>query len=78
MSDRTFDAYEPAADPHDPKLAQYWMRQGPKTAAFLLVIPGCAIIGAGIGLLLSHPLPYRLIGFGMGLLVWGFIVALAN
>jgi hypothetical protein len=78
MSDRTFDAFNHKADPHDPKLARYWMRQGPKTAAFLLVIPGCAIVGAGIGLLLSHPLPYSLIGFGAGLLLWGLIVALAG
>jgi hypothetical protein len=78
VSDQTFDARNPSVDTHDPKLTQYWMRQGPKTAAFLLVIPGCAIVGAGIGLLLFHPLPYSLIGFGAGLLVWGLIVALSD
>ena len=50
---------------------RYWMRQGPKTAAFLLVIPGCATIGYGIGLLASKPLPYSVIGLGVGLLRLG-------
>ena len=52
------------------------MRQGPKAAAFLLVIPGCATIGYGAGLLASHSLPFRVIGFGAGLLIWGLIVSL--
>ena len=37
----------------DPNMTQYWMRQGPKTAAFLLVIPGCAMIGYGVGMLMA-------------------------
>jgi hypothetical protein len=60
----------------DPQMMRYWMRQGPKTAAFLLVIPGCTAIGYGIGLLASKPLPWGIIGAGAGFLVWGLIVAL--
>lgn len=66
--------YRPAADP---QMMRYWMREGPKTAAFLLVIPGCATIGCGAGLLASRPIPYGIIGLGVGLLTWGLIVALA-
>jgi hypothetical protein len=62
----------------DSSMTQYWMRQGPKTAAFLLVIPGCAAIGYGVGMLTSHSLPYSVIGVGAGLLVWGLIVALSS
>ncbi len=62
----------------DPKMMQYWMRQGPKTAAFLLVIPGCAAIGYGAGLLANHLLPYSVIGVGAGLLIWGLIVSLSG
>lgn len=60
----------------DPQMMRYWMRQGPKTAAFLLVIPGCSAIGYGIGLLVSKPLPFGIIGVGAGLLAWGLIVSL--
>jgi hypothetical protein len=60
----------------DPEMMQYWMRQGPKTAAFLLVIPGCTAIGYGIGLLANHSLPFSVIGLGAGLLIWGLIVSL--
>ena len=62
----------------DPNMTQYWMRQGPKTAAFLLVIPGCATIGYGVGMLTAHPLPDSVIGLGAGLLVWGLIVSLSS
>ena len=62
----------------DPQMAKYWMRQGPKTAAFLLVIPGCAMVGYGAGLLASKPLPFSIIGLGAGLLVWGLIVSLTD
>lgn len=72
MNERTVEAYRPELDP---KMMRYWMRQGPKTAAFLLVIPGCTIIGYGIGLLTGHPLPYGVVGFGAGLLSWGLIVS---
>jgi hypothetical protein len=75
MSEKTFDAYHPG---NDPEVIKHWMRQGPKTAAFLLVIPGCATVGYGTGLLASHAFPYSVIGFGAGLLVWGLIVALSN
>lgn len=72
MNERTVEAYRPDLDP---KMMRYWMRQGPKTAAFLLVIPGCTIIGYGIGLLAVHSLPYSVVGFGAGLLGWGLIVS---
>ena len=55
---------------------KYWTRQGPRTAAFLLVIPGATLIGLGVGLLTNHLLPMAVIGFGLGLLLWGLIVAL--
>jgi len=74
MNETTAGApYRPEADR---QMMRYWMRRGPKTAAFLLVIPGCATIGCGIGLLLQKPLPWGIIGAGAGLLVWGLIVAL--
>jgi hypothetical protein len=57
---------------------KYWARRGAKAGAFLLVIPGSAIIGLGIGLLTNHPIPSTVIGFGAGLLLWGVIVALAK
>ncbi len=75
MSDKTVESYQSETNPH---MAEYWMRQGPKTAAFLLVIPGCATIGYGIGLLTGHPLPSSMIGMGAGLLIWGLIVALSS
>lgn len=74
MSEST-TAYRPEADP---QLMRYWMRQGPKTAAFLLVIAGCAMVGYGAGLLASKPLPFGIIGVGTGLLVWGLIVSLTD
>lgn len=63
---------------NDPEMIRYWMKQGPRTAAFLLVIPGCATIGAGVGLLASKPLPYSVIGLGLGLVTWGLIVSLGR
>ena len=48
MTERAADVYRPE---NDPEVMKYWMRQDPRTAAFLLVIPGCAIIGCGVGLL---------------------------
>jgi len=72
MNEKTFEPYRPEMDP---KMMRYWMRQGPRAAGFLLVIPGCAIVGYGIGLLAMHALPYSVIGFGGGLLLWGLIVA---
>jgi len=75
MNEKTYETYRPESDP---EMMKHWMRQGPKTAAFLLVIPGCAIAGYGIGLLALRPLPYSLIGFGAGLLVWGLIVSFSK
>jgi len=75
MSERILESYQPEKDP---QMMQYWMRQGPKTAAFLLVIPGCALIGYGFGLLAGRPLPCSVIGAGAGLLIWGLIVSLSS
>jgi|GEM_PF-4345556 len=57
---------------------EYLTRRGSKGAAFLLVIPGCAIIGTGIGMLMKAVVPDSVIGFGAGLLVWGIIVAVTD
>lgn len=72
MNEKTVEAYRAEMDP---ETTRYWMREGPRTESFLLVIPGCAIVGYGIGLLAMRALPYSLIGFGGGLLHWGLIVA---
>ena len=61
---------------NDPEMVKYWMMQGPRTAAFLLVIPGCALMGYGVGMILAAPLACGLIGLGAGALVWGLVVAL--
>jgi hypothetical protein len=45
-------------------------------AAFLLVIPGFTLIGAGVGLALEAPGPWTTAGLGAGLAAWGLIVAL--
>jgi hypothetical protein len=57
---------------------KYWARRGAKTGAFLLVIPGSAITGLGIGLLTNHIVPTTVIGLGAGLLLWGLIVVLTK
>ena len=57
---------------------KYWARRGPKTAAFLLVIPGTTLIGLGVGLLTGQLVPGLVIGFGAGLLLWGLIVVLTK
>lgn len=75
MNEKTLGSYR--LEDH-PEAIEHWMRQGPKTAAFLLVIPGCTTIGLGIGLLASAPVPYSVIGLGMGLLTWGLIVSLSK
>ena len=62
----------------DAEELKYWARRGTKTAAFLLVIPGCTVIGLGIGMLTRQQVPSAVIGFGAGLLVWGLIVALTK
>ena len=66
------------APQNDPEMMRYWMKQGPKTAAFLLVIPGCTLIGFGAGMLATNPLPYAVIGLGAGLFAWGLVVALSR
>jgi hypothetical protein len=71
----TATTYHPETDP---QMVKYWVRQGPKTAAFLLVIPGCATVGYGFGLLASKQLPFSIIGLGTGLLIWGLIVSLTD
>jgi hypothetical protein len=75
MNERTVETYGPEADP---EMMRYWMQHGSKAGAFLLVIPGAAVIGYGIGLLASKPLPCSAIGLGAGLFVWGVIVALTK
>jgi hypothetical protein len=75
MSGKVMENYQAA---NDREMVRYWMRQGPKTAAFLLVIPGCTTIGYGIGLLTSKPLPCSVIGLGLGLLVWELIISLSK
>lgn len=62
----------------DQEEMKYWARRGTKTAAFLLVIPGCALIGVGIGMAMAQIVPASVIGFGAGLLVWGLVVALTK
>ncbi len=69
---------ESAAVPKAAPDWEYWARRGSKTGAFLLVIPGCAIIGAGIGMLTNAIVPATVIGFGAGLLIWGIIVAVTD
>ena len=64
--------------PVDPSVAEYWARRGAKTAAFLLVIPGAAVIGLGFGMLTGNMTPYTVIGSGAGFLLWGLIVALSK
>jgi len=65
--------------PHeDPEMIRHWMKQGPKTAAFLLVIPGATLIGVGVGMLLANPRPWGAIGLGAGSLIWGLVVALGK
>lgn len=73
-NDRTLDSDEAERQAE----IEYWARRGAKSAAFLLVIPGPAVIGAGAGLLFGHLLPATLIGLGAGMLIWGMIVALTD
>ncbi|MFL5813993.1 MAG: hypothetical protein ACJ763_10490 [Bdellovibrionia bacterium] len=53
---------------------EYWMKEGPRTGAFLLVIPGATCMGIGAGLLNGNVPSYGLIGFGAGLVIWGLAV----
>lgn len=43
--------------------------------AFLLIIPGVAIIGAGVGLLLDKLVPCSVVGLGGGMVLWGIIAS---
>lgn len=54
----------------------YWTREGSRTAAFLLVIPGAALFGFGYGLISNLQIPGAIMGTGAGLMIWGLIVAL--
>lgn len=45
------------------------------SAAFLLVIPGCVLIGLGVGLAAGVGGIHAITGLGAGLLTWGVIVA---
>lgn len=44
--------------------------------AWLLIAPGSALIGVGVGLLFDKLVEGSLVGVGLGTLVWGLIVAL--
>ncbi len=77
MSEQTQTAGKYCVE-NDPEMVKYWMMRGPKTAAFLLVIPGCALMGYGVGLLAANAVPYLVIGLGAGLLIWGLTVALGK
>jgi hypothetical protein len=46
-----------------------------RTAAFLLIIPGCLGIGVGLGMFLSNLFAGAITGVGVGFLAWGLIVA---
>ena len=60
------------------EMCDFWARRGSKTAAFLLVIPGCGLIGLGVGLLINQMLAASVIGLGVGMVVWGLVVALTD
>jgi hypothetical protein len=46
--------------------------------AFLLVIPGMAVFGGGIGLATGHGLAGAIAGLGLGAVTWGIIVAVVR
>lgn len=50
------------------------IHEGVKAGAFLLVIPGFALMGAGIGLALQSLIPGSIIGLGAGMAAWGLVV----
>jgi hypothetical protein len=75
MNEKIHEAYHPEMDPWR---TREWMRPGPNAGASLLVIAGCTAIGYGAGTLANHSLPYGAIGFGAGLLIWGWIVSLSR
>lgn len=43
--------------------------------AFLLVIPGTAVFGAGIGLAFGQATAGAIAGLGLGAVIWGIIVS---
>lgn len=47
-------------------------------SAFLLIIPGAVITGLGLGLIFGQPGFGLITGSGIGLLLWGLIVALVR
>lgn len=46
--------------------------------SFLLVVPGCTIMGYGVGMLFASMIHYSMIGFGAMLLALGLVVALTD
>lgn len=49
-------------------------RLGAAAAAFLLVIPGMAVLGTGVGMLIESIGAMSIAGVGAGLVLWGLIV----
>lgn len=43
--------------------------------AFLLVIPGMAVFGAGIGLAIGQAVAGAVSGLGLGAVLWGVVVS---
>ena len=54
MNEKTVEAYRPELDP---KMMRYWMRQGPKAAAFLSLFLVARLSAMGSGCLPSIPCP---------------------
>jgi hypothetical protein len=52
-----------------------WSLQNGWVGAFLLVIPGMAVFGAGIGLAFGQVMAGAIAGLGLGAVVWGIIVS---
>lgn len=44
--------------------------------AWLLIAPGSALVGLGVGLLFNKLVAGGLVGVGVGILLWGLVVAL--
>ena len=64
--DRSYDAV-------DSEIAR--SMQSGWVGAFLLVIPGMAVFGAGIGLAFGQLTAGAIAGLGLGAVVWGIIVS---
>lgn len=46
-----------------------------RSPAFLLIVPGALLLGFAVGLAFANPAPGVIGGLGVGLLIWGLIVA---